>query len=312
MKRTHAPVWITLVGAVLLISSAAHAAEVKVEHGQKEKKPYAQVMMHDIMNGWWVEIPWPNASLKKEIDLHDVFGHWDVTIAGHTVDLTPSRYVLILWLAAIVLFLVFGVYARRRYDDHGVPQGFNNGLEALLLFVRDEMAVATIGKKDAVYYTPLIATFFFLILFANMLGLVPYASVITNNLAVTGGLAAVAFVAIQFAGMRAQGPVKYWLHLVPSGVPWWLYPIMIPIEIMGLFAKPFALAVRLFANMTAGHVVILSLLGLIFVLQTVYIAPVSVGFALFIYFLEILVALIQAYVFAMLTALFIGLASHAH
>ena len=268
--------------------------------------------MHDIMNGYWVEIPWPNASLKKEIDLHEVFGHWDVNLAGHTVDLTPSRYVLILWFAAIALFLIFGVYGRKGYDERGVPKGFNNGLEALVLFVRDDMVTATIGKKDAEYFTPLIATFFFLILFANMLGLVPYASVITNNLAVTGGLAAIAFVAIQFAGMRAQGPLGYWLHLVPSGVPWWLWPIMIPIEIMGLFAKPFALAVRLFANMTAGHVVILSLIGLIFVLNTAAMAAVSVPFALFIYLLEILVALIQAYVFAMLTALFIGLASHAH
>jgi F-type H+-transporting ATPase subunit a len=283
MKRTHAPVWITLLGAVLLLSTAARAAE-PTKAGEHEKKPFAQVMMHDIMNGYWVEIPWPNASLKKEIDLHELFGHWDVTIAGHVVDLTPSRYVLILWFAAIALFLIFGVYGRRGYDEKGVPKGFNNGLEALLLFVRDEMAAATIGKKDAVYFTPFIATFFFLILFANMLGLVPYASVITNNLAVTGGLAAVAFVGIQFAGMRAQG----------------------------VFAKPFALAVRLFANMTAGHVVILSLIGLIFVLHTAAMAVVSVPFALFIYLLEILVALIQAYVFAMLTALFIGLASHAH
>jgi F-type H+-transporting ATPase subunit a len=114
--------------------------------------------------------------------------------------------------------------------------------------------------------------------------------------------------------MRAQGVVGYWTHLVPGGVPWWLYPIMLPIEIVGLLSRPFALAVRLFANMLAGHIVLFFLLGLIFILSSVAfaVAPVSVLFAIAIYMLELFVAFLQAYIFTMLTALFIGLASHAH
>jgi len=143
------------------------------------------------------------------------------------------------------------------------------------------------------------------------LGLVPYASTVTGNIAVTATLAIISFIVTQYSGMKSYGVFKYLKGLVPSGMPVFIMPIMALIEIIGLFTKPFALCVRLFANMIAGHIIIFSLIGLIFILHTIYLAPVSVGFALFIEMLELLVAVIQAYVFTMLTALFIGMAKHS-
>ena len=143
------------------------------------------------------------------------------------------------------------------------------------------------------------------------LGLVPYGATATGNLSVTIVMALCTFAVTQVAGMRAQGVAGYWLHLVPTGVPKWLWPIMLPVEVLGLFTKPFALTVRLFANMVAGHIVIFFLIALT-VLISPFIAPVSVAFALGIYLLEIFVALVQAYVFTMLSAVFIGMTQHAH
>jgi len=138
----------------------------------------------------------------------------------------------------------------------------------------------------------------------------PYGSTATSNIAVTASLATISFIVIQGGGMMKNGAFGYFKGLLPHGLPFWLVPIMLVVEILGLFTKPFALAIRLFANMTAGHIVILALLGLIFILQTYFVAPVSIAFALFIYLLEILVALIQAYIFTMLSSLFIGMAVH--
>jgi F-type H+-transporting ATPase subunit a len=139
----------------------------------------------------------------------------------------------------------------------------------------------------------------------------PGISTATGNLAVTMVLALFTFTITQIAGMRAQGALGYWMHLVPSGVPKWLFPIMVPVEVLGLFTKPFALTVRLFANMVAGHIVIFFLIALT-VLISPFVAPVSVAFALGIFMLELFVALVQAYVFTMLSALFIGMTQHAH
>ena len=143
-----------------------------------------------------------------------------------------------------------------------------------------------------------------------LLGLIPFCATATGNINVTGTLATCSFIAMIGAGIKHNGWFGYFKGLIPHGLPLWLLPIMIPLEFIGLFTKPFALAVRLFANMTAGHVVIFSLIGLIFVLKTLLVAPVSVLFALGIYLLEIFVAFIQAYVFTLLSAVFIGMAIH--
>ena len=155
----------------------------------------------------------------------------------------------------------------------------------------------------------LIATFFF-ILIMNLTGLIPFGATATGNIAVTAGLAIIAFIMIQFAAIRAHGVGQYLKHLT-GGVHWALWPIMIPIEILGLFTKPFALCIRLFANMTGGHIVILSLIGLIFLFKSFVVAPVSVIFVLGIDMLELFVAFLQAYVFTMLTSLFMGFGMQA-
>src|SRR5207248_208236 len=184
------------------------------------------------------------------------------------------------------------------------PKGFYNMVESFVVYIRDEIAVKSIGEHEASRYVPYLCTVFFFILFMNVIGLVPYGATATGNLSVTVVLALCTFVLTQIAGMRAQGALGYWLHLVPSGVPKWLWPIMLPVEILGLFTKPFALTVRLFANMVAGHIVIFFLIALT-VLISVYVAPISVAFALGIFMLELFVALVQAYVFTMLSAVFI-------
>jgi F-type H+-transporting ATPase subunit a len=237
---------------------------------------------------------------------------WSLRIGERTLDLSITKHVLWLWISAALVALSLWLATRNRPRDlvaAGVPP---NIAESLILYIRDEIAVKNIGEHDADRYTPYLATAFFFILFCALVGMLPWASTVTGNLSVTASLAGFTFVVTQAAGMRTQGFVGYWAHLVPAGVPWWLYPIMIPVELMGLFAKPFALCIRLFANMIAGHIVIFFLLGLIFILGSIWVAPVSVAFALAIYLLEIFVALIQAYIFTMLSAVFIGMAAHPH
>lgn len=224
------------------------------------------------------------------------------------IDMTPTKHVIFMWLAALLLILVF-LAVSSKYKKSLVPKGIANFFEILVLFVRDEIARPTIGKGYE-KFLPYLLTIFFFILFGNFLGLIPFTATFTSNIAVTATLAGLTFIMTQFGGIRSNGLFGYFKGLLPHGIPIWMYPIMIPVELLGLFTKPFALAIRLFANMIAGHIVILALLGLIFFMQTVFVAPISVAFAVFIYLLEILVALIQAYIFTMLSALFIGMAVH--
>ncbi len=223
-------------------------------------------------------------------------------------DISITKHVIFMWLAAIILILIFRTVSKA-YQKSLAPKGLSNFIEVLIIFVRDEIAKPTIGKGFE-RFLPYLLTVFFFILTCNFLGLVPYGSTATSNISITATLAILSFIMIQAGGIIHNGFLGYFKGLVPHGVPAWLLPIMAVVEILGLFTKPFALAIRLFANLTAGHIVILALLGLIFILNTYFVAPVSIAFALFIYLLEILVALIQAYIFTMLSSLFIGMAVH--
>jgi F-type H+-transporting ATPase subunit a len=215
--------------------------------------------------------------------------------------------------SVVVLFLIR--WALASYQKDGVPRGPAAAVEAMVLFIRDDIAEPNIGH-DADLYMPLLCSFFFFILIAALIGLVPFVKTPTGNLAVTMGLAAVAFVAMQFAGISKNGLGGHIKGLLPPGLPLALIPIMFPIEVLGMFTKPFALMVRLFANMLAGHMVITTLLlmiPLMFSLQFfmgVGMIPISLILALFIMVLEVLVAFIQAYIFTMLTAIFIGMYAH--
>ena len=237
-------------------------------------------------------------------------GHWDippfppVQIAGMTIDFSVTKHVFFLLLAAVLLTLA-AITASRRIRRSMVPTGFANLIEVFVVFIRDEVVLTTMGPAG-LRYTPFILTTFLYILIMNLLGLMPFGASATGNISVTAGLAVVAFFMIQIAAMRAQG-LKHYLAHFTGGVAWWLWPIMIPIEVLGIFTKAFALCMRLFANMSGGHIVILALLGFVFLGRSIFFAPVPVLFVVAINLLELLVAFIQAYVFAMLTAVFMGL-----
>lgn len=275
-------------------TAAGHAGQAA--HGAEGAHAEGIDIVHHLADSREMEFP-PFGTLHLP-ELH-LFG----------LDVSITKYTVYMWLAAALMLAIFVPMARRRGR---VYHGIFNAFEAMIVYVRDEIVYANLGEEEGRPYVPFIATLFFFILFMNLLGLVPYGGTPTGNLAVTGVLALFSMVVIEASGVIINGPVKYAKSLVPEGVPMFLAPIMIPIEIIGHFAKPFALMVRLFANMTAGHVVILSMLGLIFLLQTYFVVPVSIGFALFIFLLEILIAFIQAYIFAVLTAVFIQLSRHPH
>jgi F-type H+-transporting ATPase subunit a len=224
------------------------------------------------------------------------------------LDISITRHVVFLWIVAVLLILTF-VIVSRGYKKSLIPHGFSNFIETLIVFVKDEIVKPAIGHGYE-KFLPYLLTAFFFILFSNFIGLIPWTATVTSNIAVTATLAGLTFIAVQIGGIIHHGFVGYFKGLIPPGMPVALLPLIVVVEVFGLFTKPFALCIRLFANMTAGHVVILSLIGLIFIMKTYFIAPVSIGFALFIYLLELLVALIQAYIFTMLSSLFIGMAVH--
>jgi F-type H+-transporting ATPase subunit a len=224
------------------------------------------------------------------------------------LDISITRHVIFMWLGAILLTAVM-IGVAKSYKKSQVPKGLNNFWEVFIIFVRDEIARPTIGKGYE-KFLPYLLTAFFFILFGNFLGLIPFSATFTSNIAVTTTMAVFSFLVIQYGGIRNNGIFGYFKGLLPHGVPVFLVPIMVIVEFLGLLSKPFALAIRLFANMTAGHIVIYALVSLIFVMQSVYWAGLVVPMALFIFGLEILVALLQAYIFTILSSLFIGMAVH--
>jgi len=222
------------------------------------------------------------------------------------LDLSLTKMSAMLILGTALLLLVF-VLASRKQSGNLVPKGgLANFLEMLVVFVRDEIAIPNIGKEEGPKYVPYLLSVFFFILILNLLGLLPWMSSATGNIAVTVALAAFTFVLTQVASIRAAGVWGYLKHLT-GGVPWYLWPIMIPVEILSLFTKPFALTLRLFANMLAGHIVLFCLIGLIFFIGHIAVAAMAVPLGMGIYFLELFVAFLQAYIFAMLSALYIGM-----
>lgn len=224
-------------------------------------------------------------------------------------DFSITKNVAAMLLSAIILVLIFVSVAKAYTNRKGkAPRGFQSAMEVLVLFIRDEVVKPSIGPNYQ-KYLPYLLTLFFFVLVNNLLGLLPGAANVTGNIAVTMTLAAITFLIVHFNSNK-----HYWLHLVkPEGVPLLLLPIIIPVEIVGVFMKPFSLMIRLFANITAGHIILLSLFGLIFIFKSIFVAPVVTAFALFMNFIEILVAFIQAFIFVLLSAMYIGSAiEHNH
>lgn len=287
---------------------------ILADHGghHAEAPQVAEVIFHHVTDSYVLsfESPFSHDALEvdfKKLECQALGWNGVVHLGGRAVDLTPTKHTFWMWAAALVLVLMFWFSAPKKGTKDLVPRGFGALMEIMVLFVRDEIARKNIpGQQDADRYTPYLLNAFFFILVMNFLGLVPYLASATSNLNVTLGLALLTFVVTQAAGIRAAG-VGGWLKHLTGGVHPLLWPIMIPVEFLGLFTKPFALTIRLFANMVAGHIVIFFLLGLIFIMKSAWLAAVSVPFAFAIYLLEIFVALVQAYVFTMLSALFIGM-----
>lgn len=282
----------TPIGAVADSAGAAHGASESAHGGEN----VFVELLHHLKDSNELELPFLGHVHLPQFP--------PVEIAGISIDLSITKHVVFLWVAALVL-VVATAYAARQNVKHPVPRGFGNLMEILVQFIRDEIVIPNLGLAG-IRYLPYLLTTFFFILVMNFFGLLPYGASATGNVSVTAGLAIIAFVMIQVAAIRAQGIVHYLKHLT-GGVHWALWVIMIPIEVIGLFTKPFALCIRLFANMTAGHVVIVSLFGLIFLYRSFTVAAGPIAFAVGINLLEMFVALLQAYIFTMLTALFMGL-----
>ncbi len=240
-----------------------------------------------------------------------------IHVGGLTIDLSPTRQLIFIFLSALLCIGLFVPIARasRTREEGKAPSGLANAMEALILYFRDDIVRANIGR-DGDGYTPFILTIFFFILFMNLLGLTPFGITATANLSVTAALATIAFVVTEVAGYRALGPAGYaqTIFFVPHGLPAPLKPVMLvimaPVEFLGKLTKPFALAVRLFANMMAGHILILAIVGMILVTQSFVVGGVSVLVMSALMVLELFVACLQAYIFAMLTSVFIGLIRH--
>ena len=271
--------------------NVAYAATKEAAHG--EEHSVGDAILHHVQDTDVFDL-WPlgHITLPK---IH-LFG----------IDFSITKHLVMMWIASVLLVVVFSLVYRK---PRAVPGGISNFLEAIVLFLRDEVILSSMGEAGK-RYVPFLLTVFFFILTCNLLGLVPYGATATGNVTVTAALALMALVMIQVGGIKEHGLWHHLHNLVPPGIPAWLLPIMIPVEIMGQFTKPFALCIRLFANMTAGHIVIFSFLGLIFVFESIWISPVSVAFALFISLLELFIAFLQAYIFTMLTALFMGMSIH--
>ena len=303
-----------------MIQGGAQGAQ---EHGAAaaESGPDLQGMLtHHLLDGSELEAVTPWFSWHYELP------HFDpIHIGSMTIDMSITKHVFFLLLAGLLCLVVFIPVARtvtRRGRD-AAPSGFANAVEALVVYFRDEIVRRNIHHGgDA--YTPYILTLFFFILFMNLLGLVPFGATATGNFMVTGALALVTFVVTEISGFRALGPAGYMrtIFFAPKGLSpigtVLMLIILTPVEFLGKLTKPFALMIRLFANMLAGHTLVLSLLGMIFMFASAGavvaggVTVASIGMVSAIMLLELFVAFLQAYIFAMLTAVFIGMIQHAH
>lgn len=311
----------SLLAGAALIAGFGHpafvAAQVQEPAHAAEPVGPAQIIMPHITDS--KEIEYPCFKNLREWACEAKLPTWNVQIGGKTVDMGLTKHVVFLLLSGVVcLVLLLSVAASHKRHSHeaGRPKGFAAGMEAVILYLRNEIYLPVLGGHGGEKYVPFCLTLFFFIVFCNLFGLLPWGSTPTGNIAVTATLAGITFIVIEVAGMRALGKdyigtIIYWPHDQPFIMKALMTPIMTPVEIVGKFTKPFALTIRLFANMIAGHVIILALIGLIFMFGfKIFLAPLAM--AVFIMVLEILVAFIQAFIFSLLAAVFIGQIRAAH
>jgi len=291
---------------------AFRAAQGGHPHSQRE----IDILGH-LANTREIELPYWKPPYNKAWELPQFP---PVRIGPFLIDLSPTKHAVFTVIAAVIVGLIFILSARsvaRAQAEGRPPKGFAGAMEATALWIRQEVVLPNVGPHGEGYAPYLLTTFFF-ILACNLLGLLPWGATATGNIAVTGGLAVLAFLVIEISGMRALGLKGYLgtIFYLPPGLPTFMKPIMLvvmtPIELIGKLAKPFALAVRLFANMTAGHALVLALIGLTFTFQSYVVGGVASVMATLVMLLELFVAFLQAFVFTLLTAVFIGLMRAQH
>lgn len=301
---------LTVMAALVLF-----AAPLRAEEPQAAEK--VDIITPHITDGDHMEIPWILPPFFKEIHLPK-YEALQFHVGNTVVDLSPTKHVYFLLIGATLLVLVMTAVARahRRAAQAGTaPKGAANAFEAMILYIRNEVILPNVGHHGE-GFVPYLLTVFFFILTLNLLGLVPYGATATGNISVTATLALLTFLTVEIAGIRANGwgylsTIFYWNNDLPVVMRPLMFLIISPVELLGKFTKPFALAIRLFANMTAGHIVLLAMMGLFFSFGLpVGIAPL--GMAVAIMFLELFVAFLQAFVFTLLSSVFIGLIREAH
>lgn len=326
--------------------TAVHAESHAAKHGEEKFEPTKVIMEHIADSHMWHL--WGHTSLPLPVILYSSNGGLEIFSSGHfhhgehdvpgknqtyrlvndkikvvnaagqvdeaasagVLDFSITKNVAAMFLSIIVLVIIFSAVARAYKKREGkAPKGLQSFLEPIIMFVRDDIAKPNIGHKYE-KFMPYLLTVFFFIWINNLMGLIPIfpgGANVTGNIALTFVMALGTLIIVNINGNK-----YYWKHILVPDVPWWLYPIMIPVELIGIISKPFALMIRLFANITAGHIIVLSLISLIFIFETLAIAPVSVAFVIFMDVLELLVAFLQAFIFTLLTALFIGMAVEEH
>jgi F-type H+-transporting ATPase subunit a len=309
-----------------LDTAAAHTSAVtaaEVQHAEHEGGAAAEheacgahdpndIITPHITDSRCIELPENGWKLWKPVE-HELPRWAPIHVGGLTIDMSPTKHVVMLLVAAALCCLILigaAVSHVRHTEEEGRPKGFATGIEAMVLFIRQEVAIPNLGHHGE-KYAPFVLSLFFFILLANLLGLIPYGSTATGNISVTATLAVITFIVVELAGMRAQGigyfnTIFYWNKDLPLIVRIPMFALMSPIEVVGKLTKPFALAIRLFANMIAGHIVVLALISLIFAFKS-YLIGIAPGFmAVGIMLLEIFVAFLQAFIFALLASVFIG------
>lgn len=279
--------------------SGTHHDSHSVEHLTPTEE-MMRILEHKVENTPYIhEYPFPYLYLPQ---------NWVINIAGFQLDMSPNRHIVYMWLSMLITILLTWLAARQNRTGV-VPRGYGNMIESVVVFVRDEIAAPFLGH-DAKRYLPLLLSFFFFIAVMNLVGLVPFGAASTGNINITAGLALITFAFMIFGGMRANGVFGFWKGLVPHGIPAAIGVLMFVIEVLGLVIKPFALAIRLFANMLSGALVIGAFYALIFGMDTLVVAPMSIAFLLFMSLLKIFISFLQAYIFTMLSSFFIGMSVH--
>ncbi len=305
MKNIKSKLFIITMILFLMPSSILFSA---IDESEEEHHDVSYVIMHEILDN--TDYP---------------FFSFPINIGSFSYRVKITKHMIILTLVGVLCVITIMYLAKKLKTPFKRPTFFQNILEAIVEYLDKNVLGPTLGEKGRAYL-PLCLTLFFFILIANLVGLIPasaklptedgkasfIAGAITANLSVTAALAGISFFAYIYAGMKEKGIIKYWLSLVPHGVPIVIAPIIWVIEFIGLFSRAFSLAIRLFANMTGGHIMVIVIPFLIIIFGTILVSPLSVAFLIFIYLLEMFVSVIQAYVFSFLTAVFISLSLEDH